>query len=280
MTGIIPRAYPVGMSTTEVSDTERTIKGVRRIAIWTVIISLVITALIGIYTIVSGEFGETQSRVMLTTLAVAGFSILALCHLAVFGRDVKIFGWVGIGTSAVALGLSAVLIWWNWSDLMYQPSDLYTNLTKSFAITALVAVSLAHANLMLLLQNSPLRWIRTALSVALVLITIVPTLVVPVIVSDGTFPPMSFQDVYWRFFGVILILDALATIALPVTTLIVRSQRKHDIPLVAKPTVASPAGITVALTGVNAAWVKTRATETGTTAEQVVTALIASARKK
>ena len=268
------------MSTTQVSEANRTIKGVRRIAIWTVIISLVVTALIGIYTIVSGEFGETQSRVMLTTLAVAGFSILALCHLAVFGRDVKVFGWVGIGTSGVSLILAAILIWWNWSDFMYQPSDLYMNLTKSFTISALVAVSLAHANLMLLLQNSPLRWIRTALSVALVLITIVPTLVIPVVVSDGTFPPMSFQDVYWRFFGVILILDALATIALPVTTLIVRSQQKHDLSSSAAPKAASPATITVALSGVNAAWVNTRATETGTTADQVVTALIASARKQ
>jgi hypothetical protein len=268
------------MSTTRVSDAERTIKGVRRIAIWTVIISLVVTALIGIYTIVSGEFGETQSKVMLTTLAVAGFSILALCHLAVFGRDVKVFGWVGIGTSGVALGLAATLIWWNWSDMMYQPSDLYLNLTKSFAVSALVAVSLAHANLMLLLQNSSLRWIRTALSVALVFITIVPALVLPVILTDGTFPPMSFQDVYWRFFGVILILDALATIALPVTTLIVRSQRKNLAVEPAVPKAASAATVNVSLSGVNAAWVKTRATETGTTADQVITALIAAARKK
>ena len=268
------------MSTTRVSDAERTIKGVRRIAIWTVIISLVVTALIGIYTIVSGEFGETQSKVMLTTLAVAGFSILALCHLAVFGRDVKVFGWVGIGTSGVALGLAATLIWWNWTDYMSEPRDLYLNLTKSFAVSALVAVSLAHANLMLLLQNSPLRWIRTALSVALVFITIVPALVIPVLLTDGTFPPMSFQDVYWRFFGVILILDALATIALPVTTLIVRSQRKNLAVEPAVPKAASAATITVALSGVNAAWVKTRAAETGTTADQVITALIAAARKK
>jgi hypothetical protein len=268
------------MSTTRVSDAERTIKGVRRIAIWTVIISLVVTALIGIYTIVSGEFGETQSKVMLTTLAVAGFSILALCHLAVFGRDVKVFGWVGIGTSGVALGLAATLIWWNWTDYMSEPRDLYLNLTKSFAVSALVAVSLAHANLMLLLQNSPLRWIRTALSVALVFITIVPALVIPVLLTDGTFPPMSFQDVYWRFFGVILILDALATIALPVTTLIVRGQRKNLGAEPAVPKDASAATITVALSGVNAAWVNTRATETGTTADQVIIALIAAARKK
>jgi hypothetical protein len=133
---------------------------------------------------------------------------------------------------------------------------------------------------MLLLQNSPLRWIRTALSVALVFITIVPTLVIPVILTEATFPPMSFQDVYWRFFGVILILDALATIALPVTTLIVRSQRKNLGVEPAVPKAASAATITVALSGVNAAWVQARATETGTTADQVITALIAAARKK
>jgi hypothetical protein len=86
--------------------------------------------------------------------------------------------------------------------------------------------------------------------------------------------------VYWRFFGVILILDALATIALPVTTLIVRSQRKNLGVEPAVPKAASAATITVALSGVNAAWVKTRATETGTTADQVITALIAAARKK
>jgi hypothetical protein len=203
-----------------------------------------------------------------------------LCHLAVFGRDVKIFGWVGIGTSGVALVLAATLIWWNWSDFMYQPSDLYLNLMKSFAVSALVAVSLAHANLMLLLQNSPLRWIRQALIVALVFITIVPTLVVPVVLTDGTFPPMSFQDVYWRFFGVILILDALATIALPVTTLIVRSQHKNNIAASAAPQEASPAYVTVALSGVNAAWAKARAAETGTTTDKVVAALITAARKK
>lgn len=268
------------MSTTQDSEAGRAIKGVRRIAVWTVIVSLVITALIGIYTIVSGEFGETQGRVMLTTLAVAGFSILALCHLAVFNRDVKIVGWIGISTSGLALVLGTILIWWNWNDFSYQPSDLYTNIMKSFATTALIAVSLAHANLMLLLQNAPLRWIRAALNVALVLIAIVPTLVIPVIMSDGNFPPQSFQDVYWRFFGVILILDALATIALPVTTLIVRSQRKHDEP-VAAPATAKPAStVTVSLSGVAATWVKVQAAESGKTADQVVSALIAAARKK
>ena len=42
-----------------------TLKGVRRAAIWTIIVSLVIAAGIGIATIVSGEFGEIQGKVLL-----------------------------------------------------------------------------------------------------------------------------------------------------------------------------------------------------------------------
>ena len=267
------------MTTRQSVDEIRNIKGARRIAVWTVVVSLAITALIGIYTIVSGEFGETQSKVMLTTLSVAGFSVLALCHLAIVERDVRAVGWIGIGTSGIALACAAVLIWWNWTDVSYSPSDLYMNITKTFAITALVAVSLAHANLMLLLQTAPLRWIRSSLSVALILIAIVPALVIPIILTDGQFPPQSFQDVYWRFFGVIVILDALATIALPVATLIVRGQHKHVQP-VSGAGASSKTSVTITLTGVSATWVNDQAKVSSKTVDQVVATLIAAARKK
>ena len=267
------------MSTHQNVNEVRNIKGIRRIAVWTVVISLVITALIGIYTIVSGDFGETQGKVMLTTLAVAGFSVLALCHLAIVERDVKAIGWIGIGTSAVALICAAVLIWWDFGDYAYQPGGIYVNITKTFAISSLAAVSLAHANLLLLLQNAPLRWIRSSLSVALILIAIVVSLVIPVILTDGMFPPEPFQEVYWRFFAVILILDALCTIALPVATLIVRGQNKQGVPVPAGPA-ASATAVTITLTGVAATWVSAQAAESSQTTDQVITALIAGARKK
>jgi carbon starvation protein CstA len=124
-----------------------------------------------------------------------------------------------------------------------------------------------------------LRWIRSSLSVALILIAFVPALVIPIILTDGQFPPQSFQDVYWRFFGVIVILDALATIALPVATLIVRGQHKHDTPAPG-PTASSPKALSITLTGVAATWVTDQAKASSKTADQVVAALIAAARKK
>lgn len=267
------------MSTQQNNTEASNIKGIRRIAVWTVVVALVITALIGIYTIVSGELGETQSKVMLTTLAVAAFSVLALCHLAIVERDVKAVGWIGIGTSALALITAAILIWWDFGDYMFQQDGLYGNIVKTFTITGLVALSLAHANLMLLLQTAPLRWIRSSLSVALILIAIVPALILPIILTDGMFPPQSFQDVYWRFFAVILILDALCTIALPVATLIVRGQGKRDAPT-STIGASSAKSVTVTLTGAAATWVNAQAAESSRTTDQVVTSLIAAARKK
>lgn len=251
----------------------RTIKGARRIAVWAIIVSLVITAGIGIFSLVTGSFDETRTKIMLTTLAVAGFSVLSLCHLAAFGRDIRIVGWLGIGTSAVALATAVTLIWWDWSDTMYMPSDLYLSITKTFAVATLVAVSFAHANLMLMLANAPVTWVRIALMANLALIAVVPVLVIPAILTDGEFPPASFQETYWRFFGVILILDALGTIALPVTTLIFRAQRGHVIP-------ADTNAFTVSLAPVDARWVNARSKADGVSASTVIANAVSAARKK
>lgn len=264
------------MNSTETRSSEIVLKGVRRAAIWTIIVSLVMAAGIGIFTIVSGEFGETQGKVLLTTLAVAAFAILALCHLAIINRDVRIVGWVGIGTSVLAFVAAATLIWWNWGEFGYGgASDVYATITKAFSLLTLAAVSFAHANLMLLLAATPLRWLRIALDLNLVLIGLVPLLVAPAILTDGAFPPQSLADVYWRFFGVVLILDALGTVALPVTSLIVRTQRRA-----AGLETPSADAITVTLRGGAAQWVSEKATSTKSTPLGVIESLVESARKK
>ena len=252
------------------------LKGVRRAAIWTIIVSLVIAAGIGIATIVSGEFGEIQSKVLLTTLAVAAFAILALCHLAIITRDVRIVGWIGIGTSVLAFASAATLIWWKWNDTSYGgPGTVYMTITKVFTISTLAAVSFAHANLMLLLASTPIRWMRVALDLNLVLIGLVPLIVIPVILTEGTFPPQSLADVYWRFFGVVLILDALGTVALPITSLIMRNQRRA-VGLDSN----SAESLSLTLRGESAAWVLATSTSSKKSPLAVVEGLIATASQK
>jgi hypothetical protein len=263
------------MTSLGITAENRALKGVRRAAVWTIIVSLVFAALIGIATIVSGEFGELQGKVLLTTLAVAGAAILALCHLAVLGRDVKVLGWIGIGTSAITLAAAVTLIWWSWDDIeMYGNGSVYMNITKLFAISLLLAVSFAHANLMLLLANAPFNWMRVVLDLNLVLIGIVPLLVIPVILSDGGFPPQSLSDMYWRFFGVVLILDALGTVALPVITLIARGKQRA-----AGLDPIQPSVVEFTLRGERAEWVGREAAAAKKSPLAVVEGLIDKARK-
>lgn len=262
------------MNTAQQPATSIALKGIRRAAIWTIVVSLVIAAGIGIATIVSGEFGETQGKVLLTTLAVAAFAVLALCHLAIITRDVRIVGWIGIGTSVLAFVAAAILIWWEW-DTYYPlgPGDFYMAVTKTFLVSTLAAVSFAHANLMLLLANTQVRWMRIALDLNLVLIGLVPLLVIPVILTDGNFPPQSLADVYWRFFGIVLILDALGTVALPVTNLIMKTQRRAA-------GLEEVGEITVTLRGDAAKWVAETASSTKSTPASVIESLVAEARKR
>ena len=49
------------------------VRGARRAAIIAVVVSLVIAAAIGIVALVSGDFGELQGRIILSTLTVAAF---------------------------------------------------------------------------------------------------------------------------------------------------------------------------------------------------------------
>ena len=264
------------MNTTTADSTTATLKGVRRAAIWTIIVSLVIAAGIGIATIVSGNFGELQSKVLLTTLAVAAFAILALCHLAIITRDVRIVGWIGIGTSVLAFVSATILIWWNWNDFGYSgPGTIYMTITKTFTISTLAAVSFAHANLMLLLASTPVRWMRVALDLNLVLIGLVPLIVIPMILTEGQFPPQSLADVYWRFFGVVLILDALGTVALPITSLIMRSQRRA-----AGLENETADSVSITLRGESATWLLSKSKSSKKTPLEVVDALIATAAKK
>lgn len=191
--------------------TDPSLKGIRRVAIIFIIVSLAIAALFGIVTLLTGDFGELQGKILLTTLLLAGFSITALCHLAVVGRSLRIVGFVGIAVSVLAFVSGAVLIWRSW-DNWSEPWEITL---KAFSVFSILAASLAQANLLLLLAERRNRIVRTGLFVTVSLIGVLALLVILPIVTDGDIPGDS-GDGYWRFFGVVAILDVLGTIVIPV----------------------------------------------------------------
>jgi hypothetical protein len=192
---------------------------VRRAAIIVIVVSLGVSALVGIVTVLTGDFGEVQGKILLTTLLLAGFSITSLCHLAVVGRALRVVGFIGIGTSFVAFAAGASLIWrdWNtWDD----PSEL---VLKTFFVGSILAASLAQANLLLLLGERRSLVIRVGLYATLAFIAALALLGILPILTDGGIPGDN-GDPYARAVAVVAILDALGTIVVPVMSRFVRDE--------------------------------------------------------
>lgn len=191
----------------------------RRTAIVAIIVSLSLTALIGIVTLLSGQWGEIQVKVLLTTLLLAVFSISVLCHLAVVGRALQIVGFVGVAVSSVSLVTGLLLIWAEWGNWDGQEAAF-----RLFGVTGVLAVSLAHANLLLLLGQRRNRVVRGLLYATVALIGLVALLLCLPIATSGEIPG-SNGDGYWRLLGVTAILDVLGSIVLPVTGRFLRDER-------------------------------------------------------
>lgn len=193
------------------------LRSARRAAIIAIIVSLSLTALIGIVTLLSGDFGSTQGKVLLTTLLLAGFSITVLCHLAVVGRALQAVGFVGVAVSGVALIAGLILIW---GEVSFS-DDLW----KTFGTFGVLSVSFAHANLLLLLGQRRNAVVRVLLYFTVACVGLVALLICLPILTEGDIPGSNGES-YWRFLGVVAILDVLGSIVLPVTGRFLRDERR------------------------------------------------------
>ena len=205
------------------------VSGARKGAIYGIIISFSGAALVGIIALLGGDFGETQGKILLTTVLFGAFSITALCHLAIADRAMRIVGVSGLLASGVALVTGLVLVWRDW-----DAQDGGLDWLKIFAAAGILAVSFAHANLLLLLAGRRRAAIRWGLAATLVAIAVVAVMLIIPVVSDGEIPGQE-GDLYWRVFGVIAILDVLGTVVVPVLALFLRDGAGPSTPSAAEP---------------------------------------------
>ncbi len=188
----------------------------RKGAIYGIIVSFSLAAIVGIIALLSGDFGEIQGKVILTTLLMGATSITALCHLAIADRAMRLVGFVGLAASALALVTGLVMIWRSWNDSSFE------DWLKVFIVSSILAVSFAHANLLLLLAGRRRRIIRIGLMVTLVMIAAVAIMIILPVVSEGDIPGIENEAWYWRLFGVVGILDVLGTVVVPVLAIFVK----------------------------------------------------------
>ena len=197
--------------------------------------SFSLAALMGVAALLgAGDFGETEWRILLTTLLLGCSSIVVLCYAATSGTPYRLVGAAGGVADVVAVAAALLMIW-------VRP-DLGggTRLGETLGVAIVLALTLAQVCLLLGVSGRrpstrPLLWATVAL--AAVLAGTVSALIVGMDGGEGTV----------RFLGVVAILDVLGTvvtIALAVFG-------------------ASPASLTVTVPPALASLLRDRADETG-----------------
>ncbi len=172
----------------------------KKIALWFLIVSVAISAVLGIIAILTGNFGKFEVRIIFTTLTISAASIGALaCGAAGEDGKYKTLPTIGIGLAILAAVLLIMGIWFEPSGEQYW---------KFSASTSVLAAATAHACLLSLARLARrFVWSR---AFAFVMIYLLATFIILSIYFEPT------SDFGLRLIGTTSIIVAAITIITPI----------------------------------------------------------------
>ena len=197
-------------------------KGFPQKSVRSIVTTLVIGSFSGAALLGGGELGETEGRVLLTTVIVGAESIAVLCYLAVAGKASALVGLAGGLVSLVPFSLA---LWLTWGG--EEPDGVW----DTFGVSVTLAATLAHACLLLALYRG-----RRALLLAG---TLVAMAIVAVMICNAILNGEDLGDLYWRTFGVVAILDVLGTVVFAALGIFGRRAQPDDEPDLLTPALES-----------------------------------------
>lgn len=183
----------------------------KRTFLYTLIASIAVSALFGIWVILVGNFGWLESRILGTTLTVVGTSVLGLACGAFLespksrSSTLRIVPILGIILSLLSACVGLWLIWFD-SSVFSESKNLYKTLSVSF----IFAFSLAHLSLLSLAKLS--RKFNWALPLAYVSILALASIISTLII----FEPQSDDTFVMRIIGVLAVISAAITVMIPI----------------------------------------------------------------
>ena len=165
------------------------------------VIAVVASALFGIYAFLFGDFGETEVKILLTTLAISYFSVTSLsCASALEKRRSGVLAPLGLAVGIVGFLAFLPGIWAEWWE-----SEM---LGKPMAILAIFAFSLAQVCLLTLVPLE--RSVRWAFSATATVVLVLAAFVSGLIVFEAD------DEWFFRIAGVLAILDGCGSLLIPV----------------------------------------------------------------
>ena len=167
----------------------------------TLIVALSISAVIGIYIFLFGEFGDIETKLLITTLAIGGYSLTGLCCSTIYNRkELFILSIVGMLISVIGLILAIISIW-----EIVDPLDI----VHETMISIILAVSFGHISLLFLVKPKKDYIKHTLYSTILFIIIVAVMLIITIMIE------FKIEEFFWRLLGVFAILDVLGTITTP-----------------------------------------------------------------
>ncbi len=169
-------------------------------ALRTLIGSIVASALVGIYVLLIGSFGDLEERVLVTALSVSGLSILAMACGAAFERSrLGLLPHMGALVSVASFALFMIGIW---SDSNWKP---LWNTALSLALFACAGALACLLSLATLARR--FRWTQFLGVISAFLLVAMLIFLIWVEVEN---------EAVWRIVGVLAILVGTVTIGVPV----------------------------------------------------------------
>lgn len=172
----------------------------KKLALWFLITSVGISAVVGIFAILRGEFGDFESRIMVTTLTISITSICAMAAGALWeARNTRFLPLLAMIFAVAAAGLLITAIW------SHTFSANFWRFTASVCVLALANTHACVLSLAKLARRYA--WLRV---VAFLGIYFLAASVIYVIY----FPPR--EDTWIRIIGVTAIVVTALTIMMPI----------------------------------------------------------------
>ena len=172
----------------------------KKVALWFLIVSVSLSALLGIVAIVKGDFGDFEARVILTTVTISAASICALAAGAFWeNRSARILPGIAVALAILAAALIIIGIWGKISATPYW---------KFSVSVGVLAIACAQACLISLARlASRFAWTRT---VTLFAIFLLAALIIVALYGEIR------EEGYYKIMGATAILVAALTIMMPI----------------------------------------------------------------
>lgn len=178
----------------------------RRPLLLAVVAALSGSALVAIIGLVSGEFGDTQLRIILTTVSLALAGLLALPGtLLLDQRRLRLLAAADLALTAAALGAVLFLIWAQWEDASGAAG-------KAFVVSVAFAAAAGQASAV----ESRRAAADSRLLTGLAVLSHGTVVVVACMVAAAVLAEIDDNDAYYRALGAVAVTDFLFVTLRPV----------------------------------------------------------------